>query len=151
MIHIWTDGACDQTGTKAGGWATIIDEDGDLVHLSGNEPQTTNNRMELKAIIAALEVAVPAITEDVVVHTDSELIVKQRTGEYTIKNNKDLNSWLDAIVRSLKQIQGVDVIWQWHPRNSHAHLQWCDKQAKYEREQLDAGPMRRLKSKYNPQ
>jgi ribonuclease HI len=52
MIKIYTDGSCNKGN---GGWAFIlIDEDNDEWHMSDGEKDTTNNRMELKAIIEAL-------------------------------------------------------------------------------------------------
>lgn len=153
MIHIWTDGACDQTGTKAGGWAALVDVANTTpMKFSGAVRNTTNNRMELEAIVHGLEEAAKRVHLDssVAVHTDSELIVKQRHGEYQIKGNKDLNHKIDVLVRALSQDK-CNVIWIWHPRNSHEYLKWADKEAVRVRKSLDDGPMRRLKSKYNPQ
>lgn len=52
MINIYTDGACKKNGS--GGFAVVVVEDGKLTHLfRGWEENTTNNRMELQAIITA--------------------------------------------------------------------------------------------------
>jgi len=54
-LTVYTDGSC-RCDTGKGGWgAVIILEDGTIHKLSGSEPRTTNNRMELLAAIKALE------------------------------------------------------------------------------------------------
>ena len=54
MITIYTDGAC-HPNPGDGGWAAIIMLNGITTELTGSEPNTTNNRMELMAAIKALE------------------------------------------------------------------------------------------------
>ena len=53
MIKIYTDGSC-LSNPGNGGWATIIIKDDKITEISGNEKNTTNNRMELLAPISAL-------------------------------------------------------------------------------------------------
>ena len=53
-IDIYTDGACSGNPGK-GGWGVYIDIQGDIKTIKGNEAETTNNRMELTAVIKALE------------------------------------------------------------------------------------------------
>ena len=54
MIEIYTDGSC-LTNPGNGGWAAIINDNGNIKKISGNEKKTTNNRMELLAPINALK------------------------------------------------------------------------------------------------
>ena len=54
-ISIWTDGSCFCNPGGAGGWAFIIDVDGDKKEFSGGVLSTTNNKMELLAVIEALK------------------------------------------------------------------------------------------------
>ena len=54
MIEIYTDGSC-LTNPGNGGWAAIINKDGGVTKITGNEKDTTNNRMELLAPINALK------------------------------------------------------------------------------------------------
>ena len=49
-IQIYTDGSC-LGNPGPGGWAAIITEDGKDTAISGNDPDTTNNRMEMMAVI----------------------------------------------------------------------------------------------------
>lgn len=53
-INIWTDGACSGNPGK-GGWAAILEFDGHIKSISGGEKETTNNQMELTAVIKALQ------------------------------------------------------------------------------------------------
>ena len=54
MIKIYTDGSC-LNNPGNGGWAAIINNKGNVHKISGNEKNTTNNKMELMAPIKALQ------------------------------------------------------------------------------------------------
>jgi len=78
MIELWTDGAC-KGNPGPGGWgAILLISDQAPLELSGYEPATTNNRMELTAVIEGLK-ALPDRAGTVTVHTDSQLVVKGMT------------------------------------------------------------------------
>ena len=70
-VQIHTDGAC-LGNPGPGGWAGLLRWRGIEREVAGGEPDTTNNRMELMAAIAALE----ALREpcEVVLHTDSQYV-----------------------------------------------------------------------------
>ena len=70
-VEIWTDGGC-RPNPGPGGWAAILRFRGVEKELSGGDPATTNNRMELTAAAAALEAL--KRPSKVVVHTDSEYV-----------------------------------------------------------------------------
>lgn len=53
LIQIWTDGACSGN-PGPGGWGAILMYNGSEKRISGGEKETTNNRMELLAVINAL-------------------------------------------------------------------------------------------------
>lgn len=59
---LYTDGACSGN-PGPGGWGAIIDNMGVKTELSGGEPNTTNNRMELTAVIKSLHAIVPMSTD----------------------------------------------------------------------------------------
>ena len=71
--HIYTDGAC-KGNPGPGGWGAVLEYDGKEREIFGGEPLTTNNRMELTAVIEALA----SLTRPckVVVHTDSQYVQK---------------------------------------------------------------------------
>ena len=71
LVEIWTDGGC-KPNPGPGGWAAILRFRGHERELSGNDPASTNNRMELTAAAAALETLKRPCR--VVLHTDSEYL-----------------------------------------------------------------------------
>ncbi len=72
-IDIYTDGAC-KGNPGPGGWGALLRYGAQEKELFGGEPGTTNNRMELTAVIAALEALKRPCK--VVVHTDSQYVKK---------------------------------------------------------------------------
>ncbi len=72
-IEAHTDGAC-LGNPGPGGWGVLLRYGGRERELAGNDPQTTNNRMELMAAIVALETLTEAC--DVVLSTDSQYVQK---------------------------------------------------------------------------
>ena len=71
VVEIWTDGGC-KPNPGPGGWGAILRFRGTERELSGSDPVTTNNRMELTAAAAALEALKRPC--QVVLHTDSEYL-----------------------------------------------------------------------------
>ena len=117
MIKIYTDGSCLENPGN-GGWAAIINANGDTKRISGSEKNTTNNRMELMAPIAALS----KITKKkkVQIFTDSQYVKMGITNwiHNWIKNNwqtskkedvKNKDLWLNLY----KLTQSHDVEWHW--------------------------------------
>jgi ribonuclease HI len=70
-VEIYTDGAC-KGNPGAGGWGAVLRYDGTLRELYGGEAYTTNNRMELTAVIRALEALKRRCR--VRLHTDSQYV-----------------------------------------------------------------------------
>lgn len=71
-VEIFADGACSGN-PGPGGWGTVLKYNDAVRELSGGEPDTTNNRMELTAVIKGLE----ALTEpcNVIITSDSKYVV----------------------------------------------------------------------------
>ena len=103
-IVIHTDGAC-KGNPGPGGWGAVIEQNGGQVKLSGSEPQTTNNRMEMTAVIKGLE-AVDA-SASVLISSDSTYVINTMTKGWKRKANHDLWEQLDRLVGSR------DVSWRW--------------------------------------
>lgn len=76
-VEVWTDGACSGN-PGPGGWGAILRYGEREKELSGGEPLTTNNRMELLAAISALEALTRPCT--VILHTDSQYLRQGITG-----------------------------------------------------------------------
>ncbi len=132
-VDVYTDGSCEPN-PGPGGWGAIIRwEDREWV-LSGNDPATTNNRMELHAAAAALALLEGLLGPcEVTVHTDSEYLrlgittwidewVSRgwRTADRQPVKNQDLWRILYRLARTHK------VSWHWleghagHPFNERA-------------------------------
>ena len=127
---IYTDGACSGNPGPGGWGAVILEEEKNQKNISGNEKDTTNNRMELMAPIMALKKI--KINSEVVIYTDSKY-VKNGITEW-IKNwekngwksankkpvkNKDLWIKLDNLCKDKK------IIWKWvkgHSSNKYNNL-----------------------------
>ena len=134
-LFAFTDGACSGN-PGPGGWGAILQaKTGDTIikerELSGGEPETTNNRMELLAAIGALEALDRASTITVI--TDSAYVKNGVTG--WIEGWKR-NGWKTSAKKPVKNVdlwQRLDearerhnVTWQWvkghagHPENERA-------------------------------
>ena len=116
-IKIYTDGACSGNPGK-GGWGALIQENDNEKKLSGSELNTTNNRMELTAVIRALENYDEA--KEIEVFTDSKYVMQGitewiknwktnhwKTSQKKDVKNKDLWVLLDSV--SAKH----DIKWSW--------------------------------------
>ena len=104
MTDIYTDGSC-LNNPGPGGWAAIIMADDRTVRLSGTDPSTTNNRMELTAAIKGLEALPPG--RAATVHSDSEYLVKTMTRNWKRNVNRDLWEQLDRLAAE-RQVE-----WEW--------------------------------------
>ena len=71
MIKIYTDGSC-LNNPGNGGWAAIINVNGEIKKFSGSVKDTTNNKMELMAPIKALQEIVG--NEQIEIYTDSQYV-----------------------------------------------------------------------------
>ncbi len=102
-VIIYTDGACSYN-PGPGGWAAVLIYKGNEKQISGFEPETTNNRMELRAV----KEAISALKEPCVVtlHTDSSYI--HNAFEKGWIDNWQTNGWKTA---AKKPVENQD-LWQ---------------------------------------
>ena len=96
MIKIYTDGAC-KGNPGVGGWGALILKDEKNIELFGGERETTNNRMELMAVIMALK-EISSSTE-LTIYTDSTYV--QKGISEWIKNWK-MNNWRSSSKKPVK-------------------------------------------------
>ena len=130
VVEIYTDGAC-KGNPGVGGWGALLRASGVEKELFGGESDTTNNRMELMAVIEALRALSRSC--DAVVYTDSSYVQKGisewihgwkrngwRTSDRKPVKNADLWLILDELARQHR------VEWKWvrghagHPENERA-------------------------------
>jgi len=100
-VVIFTDGTAEPNPGPAAIGAIIKDEQGKLITaISQGIGQATNNQAEYRAIIAALENAIRLGADQVDIHSDSELVVRQINGRYRVKN-----AALKPLYQRVKQLQ----------------------------------------------
>ncbi|MFL2746405.1 MAG: cyclic pyranopterin monophosphate synthase MoaC [Dehalococcoidia bacterium] len=104
MILIYTDGSC-LSNPGPGGWAAIILDGESKMILKGGEKNTTNNRMEIMAVISGLESV--SNDDDVTIYSDSKYVINSITLGWKRKANLDLWELLD------QQLIGKNVEWKW--------------------------------------
>ncbi|MEX0736685.1 MAG: ribonuclease HI family protein [Bacteroidota bacterium] len=86
-IHAFTDGASRGNPGEGGIGVILKDVQGTtLSRLSGYLGETTNNIAEYSALLACLKAAGKTKCSSLVVHSDSELMVRQMTGRYRVKD-----------------------------------------------------------------
>ena len=129
-VTIFTDGAC-RGNPGPGGWGALLQVGATEKELWGGEPNTTNNRMELTAVIRALEALKRPVA--VRIHTDSQYVQKGisqwihnwKKNGWRTKNKKPVKNadlWQRLDILSSQH----DVAWIWvkghagHPGNERA-------------------------------
>lgn len=117
-IKIYTDGSC-LGNPGEGGWGAIIQHNDEEKILKGGEEYTTNNRMEMTGIIAALSWVKKNIVtnhpeEKFTIHifSDSRLIIETLTKNWKKKMNTDLWAQMDEAIGDLVR-QKVGITWNW--------------------------------------
>ena len=94
---LYTDGSC--IGNPGpGGWASIIIINDIKTTLSGSDEETTNNKMEITAVIKGLE-QFPE-NSSVKIFTDSEYVINTMTKNWKRNTNLDLWNCLDSLVKN---------------------------------------------------
>lgn len=132
LVEVFSDGACSGN-PGPGGWGVVLRWKGREKELSGAEPNTTNNRMELLAAISALEsfkrpVRVRIYTDSRYVHDGVTRYMAnwQRNGWRTADNKPVKN--IDLWQRYLTAAEPHDIEWRWvkghagHVENERADL-----------------------------
>lgn len=114
-VEIHTDGAC-LGNPGPGGWGALLRHGDTERELSGGEPATTNNRMELLAAIKALEALKTAC--EVTLHTDSQYV------------QKGIGEWMPNWIRRGWKTAGGDPVknqdlWlRLHDAAARHHVHW---------------------------
>ena len=132
-IVIFADGACSGN-PGPGGWGTVVAmPDGTVLEVGGEERPSTNNRMELMAVIRGLE-AVRDVKAEAAVHTDSTYVIRGitqwifawrqrgwKTAEGNDVTNRDLWERLFAAVMQRKDL-GAEGKISWHYVRGHTGI-----------------------------
>ncbi len=136
QVIIYTDGACSKN-PGPGGWAAVLKYGEHIKEVSGGEPHTTNQRMEIMAVIGALRVLKQPC--DVVVYSDSAYVINCFQQKWYVNWQK--NGWRNS---KGEMVQNRD-LWeellsvmaphkvQWKKVKGHAGVAWnerCDELAR---------------------
>jgi ribonuclease HI len=147
VIEIYTDGAC-RGNPGPGGWAALLRRGEHEKEISGAEPLTTNNRMELTAVIRALEALKrPARA---ILYTDSEYV---RRGIREWLPDWKARGWRTAARKPVKNLDlwqrldqlaaGHQIEWHWVP--AHAGVPGNERVDRLANAAIDALSGRRLR------
>ena len=142
QIEIYTDGACSGN-PGPGGWGAVLRYNGREKEISGGEVQTTNNRMELTAVIAALECLKEPYTVEL--YSDSKYVIDALSKGWAvswrkkgwIKSDKKPALNVDLWERLLKLTEAHEMHYHWvkgHADNEYNNR--CDALAVAEREKF---------------
>ena len=118
---IYTDGGCERNPGGRGGYGAVIinNSTGELTDISGGFRSTTNNRMEVMAVIKALE----KIEEGthIQLFSDSQYVIKTMNGMFRKKKNIDLWKKLDKLAVAF------EIEWNWvKGHNGNTYNEKCD-------------------------
>lgn len=141
-VDIYTDGACSGN-PGPGGWAAILRYRGTEKKISGGEPQTTNNRMELTAVISAME----CLKESCIVnlYSDSKYVIDSLEKGWAEswrekgwkKSNRETALNTDLWEKLLGLAAGHEMRYFWvkgHDKNEYNNR--CDEMAVSERDKF---------------
>ena len=134
QVQLFTDGAC-KGNPGPGGWGAILRFDGHEKELFGGEPETTNNRMELMAVIQGLRALKRRCSVEIT--TDSQYV---KNGITQWIHNWKRNGWKTAASKPVKNedlwrqlddaVASHDVRWHWVKGHSgHAENERADRLA----------------------
>ena len=131
-VHIFTDGAC-KGNPGVGGWGVLMRYGTHQKELFGGEKETTNNQMELTAVIQGLSALKKDFSGNVIIYTDSQYVQKGMT-EWIFNWKK--NGWKNSAKKPVANAnlwqkldelsQQYKIQWQWvkghsgHPENEIA-------------------------------
>jgi len=140
-VEIFTDGACSGN-PGPGGWGAILRTRDTEKELSGSEKQTTNNRMEMMAVIAALEALKRPC--HVTITTDSQYVLKGMTEWLAGWKAKNWKTAAKKPVKNVELWQRLDkaisqheVKWEWvRGHQGHVENERADQLAVQAREKI---------------
>lgn len=141
MLKIWTDGSC-LGNPGPGGWAFVATDGTHTAERCGGERDTTNNRMELMAVLRAVTAA--HRHSEIEIHTDSQYV---KNGMQSWMKNWKRNNWRTADKKPVKNqdlwmaldtaTQNIKIHWHWVKGHAGEELnERCDELARGAAESL---------------
>ena len=108
-MNIYTDGSCLQN-PGPGGWGVLILDKESNWEISGNDAYTTNNKMELQAVIEAIKFLDKG---DLIIHSDSMYVINGIT--------KWINNW---IRKDWKKVKNVELWKELYSLTKDRNIEW---------------------------
>jgi ribonuclease HI len=109
-LIIYTDGAC-KGNPGIGGWGAILMYGDKTKEIYGYAPETTNNRMELSAVIEALKVIKRSCP--ITIFTDSQYV------------KRGITEWIDGwIKKNWKNVKNIDLWQELYPLSKQYDIDW---------------------------
>lgn len=148
-IELYTDGSCKKIGNITfGGWAFIAIDDGhEICSVAGHEYDTTNQRMELLAIIKGIEYVkdIREPNQRVFIYSDSAYVINCYLQQWWM--NWQANGWVNSQKKDvankdlwLQLIPYFDNFWyDFRKVKGHDNVYWneeCDRRAQFESEKV---------------
>jgi len=128
MLTIYTDGSCSPNPGK-GGWGFIGIEQDFEFHINGGDVKTTNNIMEMTAVMEAISFF--KHYNKMTIYSDSTYVIKCATGEWKRKKNIELWEKFDKIQKN------KNITWIWvRGHNGDKYNELVDRLANTGRENL---------------
>ena len=123
-LNVYTDGGSRGNPGPSAIGVVLVDENQNIIHTHKEcIGEGTNNQAEYKALIKALELARKYCTKKISCVSDSELLVKQLTGVYRIKNEK-----LRPLFYEIKKLEkAFDEVTYTHVRREHKFIVIADR------------------------
>lgn len=122
-IVVYTDGSCAPTNPGPGGWGFIALFPEHELHINGGEKHTTNNVMELTAVIEALKQL--NFVKKLLIYSDSTYVINCAEGKWQRKKNQELWKKYDS------HATGKDIVFKWvKAHNGDYYNELVDKLAK---------------------
>jgi ribonuclease HI len=151
-VTIWFDGACEPVNPGGHGtYGIVVEQGGEIVHKErgyiGEDEGITNNVAEYEALVAALEHTRAEYPDaPVTVYGDSQLVIRQLTGEYAVRSPRLRPLWQDA----RRLANQLDVEFEWVPREQNERADALSREAYYEQTQQGELDKRRERAANEP-
>ena len=121
-VRIFTDGACSEN-PGPGGWAAVFNSESKCRTISGNEELTTNNRMELRGVLMALEHF--DSPETIEIYSDSSYVVNSINQKHVWRwfENQDYSKKnLDLWFKIIELLDFHNVVFHWVKGHNESEL-----------------------------
>lgn len=124
--NAWFDGAANPNPGRRGIGGLLTGPHGERIEISCDIGHGTNNEAEYAALIAVLDAAIEAGVQSLTIYGDSQLVIKQVSGEWLI-NAKSLVPMCQTVIALKKEIPRVTI--SWIPRDENGEADALSKKA----------------------